>query len=252
MENWVKLAFRFYADPKVAALPNEATELMFVRGLARAGEEQKAGFIPESALPELARRRRYAACASALVAAGLWSRVDGGYQVTRWADWQDGLDALSRRRAADRERQRRRRSADTSTDLSRDNGHLSRDGPPVSRDMSRDVTLTEEEKDKELPPSSPPRGRRRRTDYDSDPGFLAFWAAYPRKVNKPAGFRAWLAALNRGAKPDLVIAALTRYAAARQGQDHRFTAHPASWLNGERYNDQEPTTPETTNGWWDN
>jgi hypothetical protein len=206
--DWVKLAIRYYADPKVAALPDEATELMFVRGLCRAGEERSAGFIPESALPELARRRRYAACASALVAAGLWSRVDGGYQVTRWADWQDGLDVLTRRRAADRERQRRRRAAvheerltgaravssppegqtwrsesevsgspDNQTAPSRDNGRLSRDVDQVSRDMSRDVTAADKEKDKELP-----RGRsssnggdplveppRQCVDHESDP-----------------------------------------------------------------------------------
>ncbi len=177
--DWVKLAVRYYADPKVAALPDADTELMFVRGLARAGEQGAGGFIPESVLPELARRRRYAACVDALLAAGLWSRVDGGYQITRWADWQDGLDALTRRRTADRERQRRRRAAareerptgaraessppegqtrgsdaevPTTVDnqaVSRDKSGLSRDQDQVSRDLSRDVTGTEGDRDLE-------------------------------------------------------------------------------------------------------
>lgn len=153
--DWVKLAVRYYADPKIAALPDEASEMMYIRGLARAGEEQAGGFIPESALPELARRRRYTACVDALVAAGLWSRVDGGYRITRWADWQDGLDALARRRAADRERQRRRRAAADSESVSRDNGHSSRDTHSASRDMSRDVTHPElDQEEKEITPNS--------------------------------------------------------------------------------------------------
>ena len=168
--DWVKLAIRYYADPKVASLPDEATELMFVRGLARAGEEGRQGFIPESVLPELARRRRYAACVDALVASGLWSRATGGYQVARWADWQDGLDALAKRRAADRERQSRRRAAaagvpagsqaevptpvDNPSILSRDNGQMSRDVDQVSRDMSRDVTPSDLDKERDLRGSS--------------------------------------------------------------------------------------------------
>lgn len=141
--DWVKLSTRYYADPRVEALPDADTELMFVRGLARAGEVEREGFIPEESLPKLARRRRYAASVNALLASGLWTRVDGGYQVTGWDHWQDALDALAKRRAADRERQRRRRAA------ARETTRESRDNPPLSRDMSRDVTVVEEEGDLE-------------------------------------------------------------------------------------------------------
>lgn len=139
----MKLHTRYYVDAKVEALPDADTELMFVRGLARAGEVGREGFIPAESLPKLARRRRYAASVEALLAAGLWTSVPGGYQVTSWDHWQDGLDALTRRRTADRERQRRRRAAEREpTRLSRDNEH-------PSRDKSRDVTVAEGEEDLE-------------------------------------------------------------------------------------------------------
>lgn len=158
--DWVKLHTRYYDDARIEALPDADAEIMFTRGLARAGELERAGFIPEESLPKLARRRRYAASTRALLASGLWTRVDGGYQITNWDHWQDALDALVARRTADRERQRRRRASvreerqtgaraesspprnQTRRSLSRDNGH-------VSRDVSRDVTHTEEEEDLE-------------------------------------------------------------------------------------------------------
>jgi len=141
--DWVKLHTRYYADDKIEALPDADAEIMFVRGLARAGEVEREGFIPAESLPKLARRRRYAASVSALLAAGLWTKVPGGYQVTNWDHWQDGLDALARRRTADRERQRRRRAAE------RESTRESRDKPGASRDGSRDVTPLEGEEERE-------------------------------------------------------------------------------------------------------
>lgn len=129
----MKLATRYYHDPKITVLPDADTELMFVRGLARAGEVGRGGFIPEADLGLLTRRRRMDSCVGALVDAGLWSRVPGGYQVNAWADWQSAADALAARRMADRERQRKHRQ--------------SRD----KQNVSRDVTDTELEEEKDLP-----------------------------------------------------------------------------------------------------
>jgi hypothetical protein len=151
--DWVKLAVRYYADEKIAKLPDEATELMFVRGLARAGEEKRGGFIPEYALPELTRRRRYGACVDALTASGLWTRANGGYQITNWSDWQDALDVLAKRREADRDRKRVARAAERQALVP------SADNSSLSADMSADVRSLEEEKDKE------PRGRSKRDTY---------------------------------------------------------------------------------------
>lgn len=131
--DWVKLAVRYYADHAIEALPDADTEMMFVRGLARAGELGRSGFIPETSLPSLTRKRRYTAAINALIRSGLWTKVDGGYQITAWSDWQDGMDALAKRRADDRARKRKHRDRESTE---------SRDW---SRDMSRDVTPLEGE-----------------------------------------------------------------------------------------------------------
>lgn len=108
--DWVKLHTRFYVDPKVASLPDADTEMMFVRSLAYAGDQETSGFIPESIVPLLTRKRRHAGCVKALVESGLWTKVTGGYRIGAWSDWQDQLDVLANRRAADRERKRKSRA----------------------------------------------------------------------------------------------------------------------------------------------
>ncbi|MGW3166949.1 hypothetical protein ACWC9Q_29645 [Streptomyces sp. NPDC001142] len=82
-----------------------------------------------------------------------------------------------------------------------------------------------------------------------DPQFAEFWAAYPRKVAKGTARAAWAKALKRGADPAQVIAAATRSAAHhRTAQtETRYIPHPATWLNGERYDDEPEPAPAPPN-----
>lgn len=114
--DWVKLSSRYYLDPAIANLPDGDTESLFTRSLAYAGFEETGGVITEGAAAMLCRRRRYTVCVDALVAAGLWLPVRGGYQITRWEEWQEELDAIAKRRAADRDRKRRERAARKATE----------------------------------------------------------------------------------------------------------------------------------------
>lgn len=168
--DWVKLATRYYLDPAVASLPDADTELLFIRGLAYAGAEETAGFIPELIVPSLIRRRRYGAAVEALIARSLWvisadDRGQPGYRIRRWEDWQEELDSLARRRASDRDRKRRQRQAE------RESGQVA----GMSRDMSADspVTVTppkevEEELDNPKKTSSSSGARKRATRIPDD------------------------------------------------------------------------------------
>jgi biotin operon repressor len=70
---------------------------------------------------------------------------------------------------------------------------------------------------------------------DHDPRFEEFWATYPRKSAKGAARRAWARAA-AATDPNLIIAGAARYAADPNRED-TYTAHPATWLNGERWLD---------------
>ncbi len=77
-----------------------------------------------------------------------------------------------------------------------------------------------------------------------DARFDEFWDAYDRKVAKGAAVKAWRAALRRGVTPDHLITAAAAFHAKQVRDDtpSEFVPHPASWLNAERYDDEEPTT----------
>lgn len=97
------------------------------------------------------------------------------------------------------------------------------------RNSDTHVTRTINQKDKSI------------SAEDSD--FTAFWSAYPRKVAKPAALKAWRSAKRRPPLADL-LAALDRHKRSEQWQTARFIPHPATWLNGQRWDDQLPTADE--------
>lgn len=74
-------------------------------------------------------------------------------------------------------------------------------------------------------------------------GFDDFWQAVPRKVGKGQARKAYAAALKKTDHAAL-MAGITAYAASREGEDPQFTKHPASWLNGECWEDE----PQPTGG----
>ena len=73
--------------------------------------------------------------------------------------------------------------------------------------------------------------------------FAAFWQTYPRKISKPNAIKAWQKAI-RVASPELIIQGAARYAKIRAGADPEFTAHPATWLNGRRWEDDVAPLPK--------
>lgn len=68
--------------------------------------------------------------------------------------------------------------------------------------------------------------------------FDEFWAAYPRKTDKGHARKAWMNAIKKK-WPSEIIAAAGAYAASKP--EPKFTAHPTTWLNGERWDDQPLT-----------
>lgn len=71
-------------------------------------------------------------------------------------------------------------------------------------------------------------------------GFVDFWREYPKRVAKAAAERAWAKALQR-AEPEDIVAGAIRY---RDDSSRRpdYTANPATWLNSDRWLDEEPET----------
>jgi hypothetical protein len=76
---------------------------------------------------------------------------------------------------------------------------------------------------------------------DTAESFERFWAVYPKRVAKEAARKAFARAVENGADPEALIIGAQRYAVERQGQDSKYTKHPATWLNAGCWNDEMPS-----------
>jgi len=76
---------------------------------------------------------------------------------------------------------------------------------------------------------------------DAMAAFEQWWRAYPRRDDKGAARKAYMAALRRGASPRRMLAAAEAYARDPRRKPE-FTKLPATWLTAEAY-DNEPATP---------
>ena len=76
--------------------------------------------------------------------------------------------------------------------------------------------------------------------------FEKFWNTYPIKIGKASALKAWAKATKKNA-PDLIIEGAERYS-KDPNREAEFTAHPATWLNGERWLDQPLPPKRSKNG----
>lgn len=73
-------------------------------------------------------------------------------------------------------------------------------------------------------------------------GFLAFWAAYPRRKAKDAAAKAFAKAMNRIDSEDPLAVILAGIERALPGwDDPQFIPYPATWLNAGSWDDDAPT-----------
>ena len=78
----------------------------------------------------------------------------------------------------------------------------------------------------------------------ADDGFAGFWSAYPKKAAKPQAMKAWRKLKPSGELLVDLMAALDRQkeSEAWQKDGGQFIPHPATWLNGRRWEDEPAGT----------
>ncbi len=219
--DWCRLGTSYYLDHAILRA-GEAAEVLFLRCLAYSGAQESRGRIDKAVLPLLTPQRTKARM-EALVREGLLLDAGEAVQIRSWQVWQERLDSESDRRRKDRERKAREREAKKSEEVSTDSPRT------VQPESARIEVEVEEEKEQ----------HPRSADADRDLAFEEFWLVYPRKVGKGQARKAWRTAIKKSSASEIMAGAL-RYA-KQPGREEQFTAHPTSWLNGERWLDQSPT-----------
>jgi hypothetical protein len=158
----------------------------------------------------------------AMVAAGIWEAVRGGYQIHDYGDYQPSkaeVLAERKRHAKNQQAYRDRSTRDPVTDRVSDRAPVPVPVPGSQEDLLSLASLAR------------PR----------DDNFDEFWTLYPRHEGKAAARRAWK---KLGPVPplELIRAALAwQRSSPRWLEDGgRFMPHPATYLNGRRWEDEPP------------
>lgn len=237
--SFAPLSAQAWTDDALAEA-GEAAELLFYRALSFSAYVLRDGVITDSQLSRMvghgmrdAKKR-----ADRLCAVGLWVREDGGYRVRTWLKWNRSKTEIASLQRKDAGRKADKPPVPNGDDdppdsesernpngvqpESNSDGAKSPNGfHPRARDTHTHThTHTEPEPHTEPVTPSPPG-----SDFDR------FYAEYPRKVGRKDAERKWAKAIKDGADPDRVIEGARRYAVERDGQDAKFTKHPATWLH---------------------
>ncbi len=104
-------------------------------------------------------------------------------------------------------------------------------------------------------PSTAPKRAWSAAQIDADPKWIAFWNAYPLKRDKGHARKTWLKVLRAGVDPDMIAAAAASYRDDPKRKPD-YTAHAATWLNGERWEDHQQAEQSLAYAaprpWWEN
>lgn len=105
--------------------------------------------------------------------------------------------------------------------------------PTTEKPTSDNQSLLEETKQRNV---------KKHCDVPYSADFDRFWDVYPRKVGKGAARTAWAKAVLKVDDPDVIVDAATVQAATVLAGSDRFTPHPTTWLNQERWTDDVADT----------
>lgn len=86
------------------------------------------------------------------------------------------------------------------------------------------------------------------TPPDGAAEFDQWYAAYPRKIDKGHARTAFKAARKKTTQ-DVLMAGVRQFANESRGTEPKFLAYPATWLNGERWEDEAPTQTVIAGPW---
>lgn len=78
--------------------------------------------------------------------------------------------------------------------------------------------------------------------------FAEFWSIYPRHVAKQSALKAYNQARQRGVSHEDIIAGARQFADECRGREQRWIAHPATWLNAGRWDDEPGANLDSSNG----
>lgn len=234
---WFKVDDKFHSHPKVMELSTGAVGLWTLAG------SWCADYLTDGAIKrgQIKRLGGSESEAQELVDVGLWVATEDGWQFRDWTDYQPTRDAIEAERDAAKDRMKRARE------------HRKR-SPSVRANNGRTSGEIRESSDNPVPDPVPlttstSKASTPAADAAIEMQFEAWWKLYPRKIGKGQARKAFKTALSK-TDADTLNAGVKSYVESVAGKDQQYIAHPATWLNGERWDDEPtPEAPAEKSPW---
>lgn len=242
---WFKVDDRLASSRKVLRMPRHrrasAIGLWTLAG-SWSSHDLTDGFIPAFMVEEFGADEELA---EELVKADMWEHhTEGdevGYLFVKWGEYQPTEADVEAKREYERERKRQQRR-DSGGKFAGQGGKkgMSQNVPPGHH---RDTTGTPEMS--QACPTVPDPTRPDPTPISTsndDALFESFWEVYPRRIAKKEAMKKFTKAVADGADPQKIIDGAKAYSRSVEGKEQKYIAHPATWLNQGRWDD-EPELP---------
>lgn len=252
---WGRIDDKLYSHRKTMRIPRaHRCEAMGLWTLAISWSNNHGtdGYVPRDIWDEFGTSQDMSRL---LVDAGYWIETDDGFLIANFSEYNlTSNDMLAKREAeAKRKRQwrdaKRARSGGSPVVVPTGQRDMSDEVPPDSVTTQSHTHTHKEEKTSSAapppsdtpPPPKPSSANRSRRSRDDEPlEFAAFWEVYPRRVDRKAAAAALVKALKQ-ADIETILAGVRRYSDSCRGKKPEYIAHGATWLNKERWNDEEPS-----------
>lgn len=220
--DWIKMRVDLADDPAVIGMASylKMDEYEIIGRLHKlwswADKHSTDGFVPHITQKWIDKHLEKSGFSSQMASVG-WLVFDATGVTFPNFERHNGKSAKSRAENTERVRLSRKKCDKRVTDSAR------------SSQKKSDENVTREEK------------RREEVNNTQPDGFAEFWSAYPRKVAKGDAEKAW-----KKHKPNLA-ACLSAISIAKSSTDWtkdggQYIPHPATWLNGKRWDDGAATT----------
>lgn len=243
--NFAPMSAKYWTDSALMEA-GEKAEVLYARVISFCVDQRSDGFVSDIQLQRMVGHgmkdvmKRAQSLASTPTSDGdtLWSRDEErhGYWVTAWLRWNKSVDEIDALREKDTARKGSRspdpdgpnRGGGSESERNPNGIQPESDGNPTPKTrQDKTDTGTRQEEDSTAP--------------DGADLFAEFWAAYPRKVGRAAAEKAWPKAI-KTLEPDRLIKAAGYWAGlwTNARTEKQFIPHPATWLNGKRWDDEPP------------
>lgn len=244
---WFNVDDNLHDHPKARKAGLEAVGLWTVCG-SFSSQYLTEGFVPGW---KVEAYRNGLKLAQKLVDAGLWvyAEMDGeqGWRFHQWDQRNRTKAQVEADKAANRERQRKFREGQRNAVTNPvNNAPRNAVTNSVTEEPDNAVTNSGSNGVSNAALAVPSRTNKKttrtgaRTSAATDEEFDQFWAKYPRREGKGYARTAWAKALKKTDAATLIKEA-GAYAARSIGSDPKFIPLPATWLNGERWADEQST-----------